>query len=119
MSDRSRPPGARQVARCGALSLGDGRIIALGRLFTLHANGTVTAAQFEPLRRCLVAARIELDTLRFAAEDAVDGQPLMSAEAQRADVHARGAALYEALCAAQDELDILVAHLRQEVSRVS
>jgi hypothetical protein len=68
---------------------------------------------------CLVAGRLELDALRFAAEDAVDVEPLMPPEAQFEDVHAHGAQLHEILCAAQDELDILTVCLRQEVPLVS
>ncbi len=79
----------------------------------------ITMAQLEPLRACLVAARLDLDALRFAAEDAVDAEPLMPPEAQHADVHQHGAALHETLCAAQEELDLLAVYLREGVPRVS
>jgi hypothetical protein len=123
MAQGSRPPGPRQARRRGVLFAellaNSERPIALARLFSLRPEGRSTARQLEPLRACLVAARLDLDALRFAAEDAVDIEPLMPREAQYEDVHARGAALYEDLCAAQEELDILVLHLRQEVSLVS
>jgi hypothetical protein len=91
----------------------------LARLFSLHPEGRIRVRDLEPLRACLVAARIDLDALRFAAEDAIDVEPLMPVEAQREDIHARGAALYEDLCAAQDELDLLARHLREGVAHVS
>ena len=120
MSHASRPPGARQEgARCGSPCVLTGRRITLGRLFSLLPDGSVTSAHVEPIRRALLAARIELDALRFAAEDAVDARPMMSAEAQRADVHARGAAVWEALAAAEDELQILIAHLGKGAADVS
>jgi hypothetical protein len=115
MAQGSRPPGRRQARRRSALLAEAEHPIGLGRLFSLRPEGRVTARQLEPLRACLVSASLELDALRFAAEDAVDAEPLMPPGAQHADVYVHGAALYEALCAAQDELDLLVLHLRQEV----
>lgn len=117
MAEGSRPPGARQARRRGALL--DERPFALAPLFSLHGDGRITVAHLQPLRACLVAGRLELDALRFAAEDAVDVEPLMPPEAQYEDVHARGAALDRALCAAQDELDLLARLLRAEVPHVS
>jgi hypothetical protein len=117
MAQGSRPPGPRQARRRGAL-LGV-RPVALAPLFSLRHAGRITVAHLQPLRACLVAARLELEALRFAAEDAVDPDPLMPPQAQHEDVHARGAALEKALCAAQDELDLLVARLRREVPLVS
>jgi hypothetical protein len=117
MAQGSRPPGARQAQRRAATP--NERPAALVRLFVLHPAGRITVAHLEPLRACLVAARLDLDALRFAAEDAVDAEPLMPPDAQHADVHKHGAALHETLCAAQDELDVLAAHLREAVPRVS
>ena len=82
------------------------------RFGALGLGGAVTPER-------VVAARRELDALRFAAEDAVDAEPLMPEEAQHEDVHAHGAALEEALYAAQVELDLLVARLREDVTCVS
>jgi hypothetical protein len=120
MVERSRPPGPRQ-ARCRGALIAHVTYapLALARLFSLPPAGRIAVTHLQPLRACLVAARLELDALRFAAEDAVDAEPLMPLEAQYEDVHAHGAALYEALCAAQDELDLLTARLRGEVPRVS
>jgi hypothetical protein len=117
MPHGSRPPGPRQARRRGVLL--DERPLALARLFSLHPGGRITVAHLQPLRACLLAGRLELDTLRFAAEDAVDVEPLMPPEAQFEDIHAHGVALHDILCAAQDELDILAVCLRQEVSIVS
>jgi hypothetical protein len=117
MAEGSRPPGPRQVRRRGVFL--DERPLALARLFSLHPAGRITVAHLEPLRACLVAGRLELDPLRFAAEDAVDAEPLMPPEAQFEDVHAHGAQLHEILCSAQDELDLLVHLLRAEVPLVS
>jgi hypothetical protein len=119
MAQGSRPPGPRQARRRGALFAHAQRSLALARLFSLHPAGRVVVAHLQPLRACLVAARLELDALRFAAEDAVDVEPLMPQEAQHEDVHARGAALERALRAAQDELDVLAMRLREEAPLVS
>jgi hypothetical protein len=116
MAQRSRPRGPRQARR--RVPVGE-RPVPLADLFALHSAGRLVVADFEPLRACLVAARLELEALRFAAEDAVDAEPLMPPEAQHADVHARGAALHEALCAAQDELDLLARRFRREAALVS
>jgi hypothetical protein len=116
MAQGSRPRRVRQARR---RVLVDGRPVALAGLFALHPAGRLGVGDLEPLRACIVAARLELEALRFAAEDAVDAEPLMPPEAQYADVHARGAALHEALCAAQDELDLLARRLRREAAFVS
>ena len=117
MAQGTCPPRGRQARRRGRLV--DGEPIALARLFSLHPEGRITAAHLAPVRACLVAARLALDALRFAAEDAVDLEPLMPREAQYEDVHARGADVDQALYAAQEELDLLAQHLRREVARVS
>jgi hypothetical protein len=112
MAQGTRPPRPRQARRRGTP-------IALVRLFSLHPDGRISARQLYPLRACLAAARHHLDALRFAAEDAVDIEPLMPPEAQYEDVHVHGGALYEDLCAAQEELDLLFRHLRAELPHVS
>jgi hypothetical protein len=117
MAKSSRPPGPRQARRRGIFL--DERPLALARLFSLHPAGRITVAHIQPLRACLVAGRLELDALRFAAEDAVDVEPLMPHEAQFEDIHAHGATLYDILCAAQEEVDLLALCLRQEVPLVS
>jgi hypothetical protein len=111
----TRPPGARQAAPLPS----DGRLVALGRLFTLDRDGTVTAAPFAPVRSKLTLALAHLDSLRYAAEDAVEAVQMMPPEAQHADIHEHGAALYEALRDALDMLDWIVVHLRQGEQRVS
>jgi hypothetical protein len=77
------------------------------------------APDFAPLRAALSAARCSLEALRFVAEDAVDVGPVMPLEAQRADVHARGADLREHLVAAQLEVDVLDVFLRGGQHHVS
>jgi hypothetical protein len=119
MAQGTRPPRPRQARRRSVFFADVPRPVALARLFSLHPEGRITARQLHPLRACLAAARHHLDALRFAAEDAVDAEPLMPPEAQYEDVHAHGGALYEDLCAAQEELDLLFRRLRAEVPRVS
>jgi hypothetical protein len=116
MGHGTRPPGARQAA---PPLPSDGRLVALGRLFTLGRDGTITAAPFAPVRSKLTLALAHLDSLRYAAEDAVEVNPNMPPEAQHADVHEHGAAVYDALRDALDILDWIVVHLRQEEQRVS
>lgn len=102
MSNGSRVPGARQAVR-------------LGVLFTLHpgrAGGALSLADLEPLARALAGARLSLDGLRFAAEDAVAADPLMPGEARRADVLRHGHELAEALMLLGAELDVLRVFLR-------
>jgi hypothetical protein len=117
MAQGSRPPGPRQARRRGVLL--DEHSLALARLFSLHPAGRITVAHLQPLRACLVAGRFELDALRFAAEDAVDVEPLMPQEAQFEDIHAHGATLHDILRVAQEEVDLLAVCLRQEVPLVS
>ena len=108
MAERRRVADARQAAP-----------VALGRIFALQPAGGLTAAQLDPLRAALIACRVSLDALRFAAEDAVALDPILTIEAERRDVILHGAALAEQLVAAQDELDLLAHQLREQVTRAS
>jgi len=101
--------------------LADDPPLALARLFGLcHARGRVlTAAHLEPLRDCIQAARVALDGLRFAAEDAVSLGPLMPMEAARADVQRFGPELADHLELAAAELDLLAGALREEARDAS
>jgi hypothetical protein len=48
----------------------------LVRLFSLH-RGEGDAPDFSPLRAVIDAAERNLEVLRFAADDAVDAEPMM------------------------------------------
>ena len=101
--------------------LDDDRPLSLARLFALYpaGGGILTAAHLEPLRACIEAARLALDALRWAAEDAVSLAPVMPLEAAGADVLHYGAALAAQLDQAAAEVHALTAALREGASDAS
>jgi hypothetical protein len=117
MPGSSRGPGPRQARPSGAA--GDAPSAPLPRLFHLLPSGEVRLAHLEPLRACLTAALLSLDGLRFAAEDAVSPDPLVSTEALRIDISRFGADVRDQLDAALVEVDLLAGVSPEEVHRVA
>ncbi len=65
------------------------------------------------VRARMKAAGLALDGLRYAARDAVSGDPKMTPQAARLDVERHGADLAEQLRAARVELEQLTTRIRE------
>jgi hypothetical protein len=108
MDDRTRVAGPRQAQpqapfpRDEASSLGGGFLPLLARV-----------------RARLKAAGLAFDGLRYAARDAVSGDPMMTRQAARLDVERHGADLAEQLRAAGVELEQLTTRAREGGRRVA
>jgi hypothetical protein len=102
---------------------GDGRPLPLVRLFSLFhtGGGRISVTSLGPLRQIHVTLHDHVAALRFAAEDATCGEPLMPPAAQHADVLQHGDVVEELLHAMGVELDVLLEKMRDEegAARVS
>ena len=106
MVNATRPPSGGQESRLTSPDpAGDpppARVFAL-RLFALHRDPR--AVDLGQLRAVLDFAERILQALRFAAENAVDVEPITLPRELFLEVHANGALLEELLTAARVELD--------------